>query len=80
MPVFSLSEVKVVVIDELSMISNDILLYIHLLLVEIFVCPNNTPFAGITVIVVGHFLQQPPVWARPVYGEYNNNLQNLHSL
>ena len=44
-----LPEVKVFIIDEISMISNDLLLHIYLGLVEVFACSKNTPFAGITV-------------------------------
>ena len=48
----NLSEVRVIIIDEISMVLNDLPFHIHLRLVEIFACPNNTPFAGITVIAV----------------------------
>ena len=44
-----LPEVKVVIIDEISVVSNDLLLHVHLRLVEVFACSKNTPFAGITV-------------------------------
>lgn len=73
-------KVKVVTIDEISMVSHDLLLHIHLRLVEVFACSNNTPFAGITVIAVGDFLQLPSVRARPVYAKYNNRSQNLDAL
>ena len=56
-----LSEIKVLIIDEVSMVSNDLLLHIHLRLTEIFASKGNFPFAGITVIAVGDFLQLPPV-------------------
>ena len=49
-----LFELKVIIIDEISMVSNALLL---LRLVEIFDCTNNTPFAGITIIAVGDFMQ-----------------------
>ena len=75
-----LPEVKVVIIDEISVVSNDLLLHVHLRLVEVFACSKNTPFAGITVIAVGDFLQLPSVRVRPVYAEYNNSLQNLDAL
>ena len=52
---------KVIIIDEISMGSNDLVLHIHLRLIETFTRPNNTPFAGITVIPVGDFLQLLPV-------------------
>ena len=73
-------KVKVVTIDEISMVSHDLLLHIHLRLVEVFACSNHTPFAGITVIAVGDFLQLRSVRARPVYAEYNKSLQNLDVL
>ena len=41
----SLYELKALIIDEISMVSNLQLLYIHLGLVEIFGCSNNIPFA-----------------------------------
>ena len=71
---------KVVIIDEISMVFNDLFSHIHLRLVEVFACSNNTPFAGITVIAVGDFLQLRSVRARPAYAEYNKSLQNLDVL
>ena len=64
-----LFEVKVI-IDKVSMVSNDLLLHIQLWLTEIFASKGNFPFAGITVIAVGDILQLPPVRARPVYGGF----------
>ena len=75
-----LSEVKVLIFDEVSMVSNDLLLHIHLRLTEIFASKGNFPFAGFTVIAVGDFLQLPPVRARPIYAEYKNTWHNLDSL
>ena len=57
------SEVKVLITDEVSMVSNDLLLHIHLRLTEIFASKGNFSFAGITVIAVGDFLQLPSVKA-----------------
>ena len=51
-----LSDLKVIIIDEISMVSNELLFYVHLLLNEIFGSVNNDPFAGIIVIVVGDLL------------------------
>ena len=56
-----LSDLKVIIVDEISMVSNDLLFYVHLRLNEIFGSVNNEPFAGITVITVGDFFQLPPV-------------------
>ena len=75
-----LSEVKVIIIDDVSMISNELLLHIHLQLTETFTSKGNFPFEGITVITVGDFLQLPPVRARQVYVEYKNTWLNLDSL
>ena len=50
-----LFEVKTIIIDKISIVSNDFLFDIHLRLLEIFGYPNNTPFAGLSIIVVGDF-------------------------
>ena len=75
-----LSEIKVLIIDEVSMVPIDLSLHIHLGLIEIFASKGNLPIAGIIVIAVGYFLQLPPVRARPVYAEYKNTWHNLGSL
>ena len=73
----SLCELRVLIIDEISMVSNLQLLYIHLRLVEIFGYSDNVPFAGISVIAVGDFYQLPPVQQRTVYAEFRDAWQNL---
>ena len=50
-----LSDLKVIIIDEISMVSNDLLFHVHLQLTEIFGSANDQPFAGVSVITVGHF-------------------------
>ena len=50
-----LADLKVIIIDEISMVSNDLLFYVHLRLNEIFSSVKNEPFAGVTVITVGDF-------------------------
>ena len=75
-----LADLKVIIIDEISMVSNDLLFYVHLRLNEIFGFVKNEPFAGVTVITVGGFFQLPPVEGKPVYAPYKNNLQNFESL
>ncbi|XP_057299096.1 uncharacterized protein LOC130629775 [Hydractinia symbiolongicarpus] len=72
-----LSELSVIVIDEISMVSNKLLLHIHQRLSEIFGCADDIPFAGISVIACGDFYQLPPIQARPVYAEYKDALLNL---
>ena len=54
-------ELKMIIIDEISMISNKLMLYIHQRLVDIFGYSenNSVPFAGITMIFVGDLYQLP---------------------
>jgi len=77
-----LENLKVIIIDEISMVSNKLLLYIHQRLLDIFGYSGNhmKPFEGITVIVVGDLYQLPPVLQRPVYADYYDELYNLHHL
>ena len=72
-----LCELRVLIIDEISMVSNLQLHYIHLRLIEIFGCSDNVPFAGLTIIAVGDFYQLPPVQQRTVYADYKDAWQNL---
>ena len=44
-----LADLKVIIIDEISMVSNDLLFYVHLRLNEIFGSVKNESFAGVTV-------------------------------
>ena len=61
-----LSDLKVIIIDKIAIVSNEFLFYVHPCLNEILGSVNNDPFAGITVIVVEKLLQLPPVGGRPV--------------
>ena len=56
-----LSELKFIIIGEISMIFNNLLFYDHLRLNEIFGTVNDKPFAGISVITVGDIFQFPQV-------------------
>ena len=75
-----LADLKVIIIDEISILSNNFLYYIHLRLNEIFGTTKIEPFAGVTILAVGDFFQLPPVGGSPVYAEYKNTWQNLNSL
>ena len=55
------------------MVSNVMLLHVHLKLVKIFGCTYNTAFVGITVIALGDFVQLPLVKARCLYAEYKKS-------
>ena len=65
-----LSYIKVIVIDKISMVSNDLLFYVDLRLIKIFGLENREPFAGVAVISVGYFFQLPPVGGESVYAFY----------
>ena len=62
-----LSKVRMVLIDELSMVSSDLFYQIHAKLVEIFLCTVIVAFAGLAVVLLGDFLQMPPVRGKPIY-------------
>ena len=77
-----LQDLKAIIIDEISMVSNKLLLHIHQRLLDIFGYSNNflKPFAGITLIVVGDLYQLPPVMQRPVFADYHEELYNINHL
>ena len=75
-----LSEVKAIIIDEISMVSNILLLYVHQRLLEVFGSDYDKPFAGLTVILVGDLYQLPPVLQRPVFAEFYSELHNIYPL
>ena len=50
-----LSDLKVIIIDKISMVSNDLLFYIHLRFNEILGSITQEPFPGLIVIAIGDF-------------------------
>lgn len=72
-----LSELKLIIIDEISMVSNSMLLHIHLRLKEIFATPSSQLFAGGSVIAVGDLYQLPPICQKLVFTNYKNAMYNL---
>ena len=77
-----LSDVKAIIINEISMVSNTLLLYIHQRLIEIFGCVSDfkKPFAGLTMILVGDLYQLPPVMQKAIYAEFYDELYNIYPL
>ena len=75
-------DLKVIIIDEISMVSNKLFLHMHQRLLDIFGYANNCdkPFAGLTIIVEGDFYQLPPVLQRPVFGDYYDEIFNIYHL
>ena len=60
-----LSHLKFIIVDEISMVSNNLLYYIHLRRNEIFVTADTEPFAGLIILAVGDFFQLSPVGGLP---------------
>ena len=56
---------KLIIIDEISMVSSQMLLDVNRRLQQIF--ESRKPFGGISVVVVGHLRQLPPVGGRLVF-------------
>ena len=61
-----LSEVKLVIINEISMVSSILFWQLNQRLQEIFGCKNK-PFAGLPVIVCGDLCQPPAVNGAPIF-------------
>ena len=74
----SLTELKLIIIDEISMVSNIGLLHIHQRLKEIFATPSSELFAGISILAVGDFYQLPPIRSATVFSNYKNDAFNLY--
>ena len=49
----ALSDLKLIIIDEISVVSNTLLLHIHQQLKDILSTSNNCLFAGLSIIIVG---------------------------
>ena len=66
----SLSQLRLLIIDEVSMLSNLNLAYVHLRLDEIF--GRDEWFGGVNVLFVGDILQLTPVNGAPVFDRITN--------
>ena len=67
-----LAEVKFIIIDEISMISNVLLYQVHQRLNVIYGCSAESPFAGLPVLACGDLYQLPPVKGAPIYCNTGN--------
>ena len=61
------SEVEVVIIDEISMVSSKLFYQVHKRMNEIFCPGQDFSFGGKSIIVCGDLYQLPPVRAKPVF-------------
>ncbi|XP_071952879.1 uncharacterized protein [Antedon mediterranea] len=62
-----LSQLQIVIIDEISMVNQKLLWYIHGRLRQIKQVRNDSPFGKISIIAVGDFYQLPPVKGTSLY-------------
>ena len=63
----NLSELRLIIIDEMSLVSSDMLYKIDAKLKEIFHLRKELPFAGVGIVLVGDLLQIPPVKAKYIF-------------
>lgn len=61
----TIGNIKVLIIDEISMVGSDMLLTVHRRLCDVM--GNYQPFGGISVLAVGDLLQLPPVAQKAVF-------------
>ena len=73
----NLSELRLIIIDEMSLVSADILYKIDAKLKEIFHLRREMPFAGIGMMLVGDLLQIPPVKAGYIFKPPSNDRSNV---
>ena len=69
----NLSQLKLIIIDEMSLVGADILYKIDAKLREIFNLRKDIPFAGIGIMLVGDLLQIPPVNSKYIFSRPAND-------
>ena len=62
-----ISDIKLIIIVEISMVSSELFFQLNQRLIEIFGCGSNKPFAGIPMVLCGYLYQLPPVRGKPIY-------------
>ncbi|WAR27348.1 LOW QUALITY PROTEIN: PIF1-like protein [Mya arenaria] len=72
----TVGDVKLIIIDEISMVSADMLLTIHRLLCDIM--GNDQPFGGVSIVAVGDLLQLPPVLQKAVYSLPSDPMASIY--
>ena len=70
----NLCSLKLIIIDEVSMLSSLNLAYIHLRLEEIFGGSGDDYFGSMNMLFVGDILQLPPITGSPVFAKLCNKL------
>ena len=74
-----LSNLKILIIDEMSMVKADALYQIHMRLQEIK--QNKKDFGGVSVLLFGDLMQLPPVMAAKIFSPpWNKKFQEYHKV
>ncbi|XP_041467172.1 uncharacterized protein LOC121417516 [Lytechinus variegatus] len=78
-----LTQLQIVIIDEVSMVDQKLMYYIHSRLRQIKQSRDETPFGGVSIICVGDMYQLPPVFGNPLYKDtlqgvlWNDNFKKV---
>ena len=76
-----LSEVRLIIIDKILMVSRKLFFQVHQRLIKIFGSDKDLPFANQSVIVCGDMYQLPPVRPSTIYSEVRNiNNATIHEI
>lgn len=70
------SELKLIILDEMSMVSSDMLYKIHQRLTDIL--QNSKPFGGVSIVLVGDLLQIKPIGAFNIFAKPDNYDWKMH--
>ena len=73
----ALKDLKLIIVDEISMVGSTNLLHIHQRLKEIFCCSSAKLFAGISIIAVGDLYQLPPIKKKAIFDSFKIEAHNL---
>ena len=78
-----LNQLQIIIIDEVSMVNQKLMFYVHGRLRQIKQSRDQTAFAGVSVIAVGDMYQLPPVFGSPLYKDtlegvlWNENFKKI---
>ena len=73
-------EVSVVIIDEISMVSNIHLFHIYKRLCKIFGFPASQSSVDLSIIIGGNLLQLQPIKSLQTFGKYNSRFDDFFNL
>ena len=73
-------EVSVVIIDEISMVSNIHLFHIYKRLCKIFDFPESQSSVDLSIIIGGNLLQLQPIKSLQTFGKYNSRFDDFFNL